>query len=308
MQKIEGLISAAFTPLLGDYSVNYSHIPHQIKQLTDAGVIGTLICGSTGEGYSLSLQERMKIAEKWREYAPDDFSLFVHVGHNAVPEARALAIHAHELGVKGIIVSAPAYFKPACIEDLVAYCAAIVEGIQDTPVYYYHIPSMSGVNFSMSRFMALASQSIPTFRGIKYTYEDLDELQKCMQYQPRKYELIFGRDELLLEALKLGISGAMGSTYNYMAPLFTEIIKSFQSGNIEQATVLQQEATAIIDIIIRYGGGIIAGKALMEILGMGCGPLRLPLANLSKAQIKEMEAALHQTQLMRYVNNHAIEK
>ncbi|MEQ9438709.1 MAG: dihydrodipicolinate synthase family protein [Cyclobacteriaceae bacterium] len=308
MQNIHGLISAAFTPFKSDGSVNYDHIPTQIQQLVQGGVVGTLVCGSTGEGYSLSIQERKKITEVWIHHCPDDFLLFAHVGHNAIPEAKLLAQEAHELGVAGIIVSAPMYFKPSCVEDLVAFCAAIVEGIKGTPVYYYHIPSLSGVSFSMRRFMELASESIPDFRGIKYTYEDLDEVRQCMEYQPEQYEIIFGRDEILLDALQLGITGAMGSTYNYMAPLFNQIITSFNAGDLPQAKALQQEAQTIIDVLVAYGGGIVAGKALMEILGMGCGPLRLPLGNLSAQEMKEMEAAFMKTNLMQYVNNLPVEK
>ena len=61
MQNIHGLISAAFTPFKSDGSVNYDHIPTQIQQLVQGGVVGTLVCGSTGEGYSLSIQERKKM-------------------------------------------------------------------------------------------------------------------------------------------------------------------------------------------------------------------------------------------------------
>ncbi len=308
MQKTKGLISAAFTPFHRDFSVNYPHIPQQVKQLMAGGVSGTLICGSTGEGYSLSVQERMQIAEVWREHIPDNFSLFVHVGHNAIPEARTLAEHAHRMGVKGIIVSAPTYFKPKNVEDLMAYCKAIVEGLEGTPVYYYHIPSLSGVHFSMLRLLELASESIPDFRGIKYTYEDLDELQQCLQYQPQAYEIVFGRDELLLSALQLGITGAIGSTYNYMAPLFNEMMQAHRRGDSEKAAFFQQEANAIIKIIIRYGGGIVAGKAMMDMLGMGCGPLRLPLSNLEPQEMQEMESALMNTKLMQYVNNPTIER
>lgn len=308
MHNIQGLISAAFTPFHSNGSINYDHIPLQVEQLTQGGVVGTLVGGSTGEGYSLSIQERKKLTEVWSHHCPDQFYLFAHVGHNAIPEAKSLAQQAHELGVAGIIVSAPMYFKPSRVEDLVAFCSTIVEGIEGTPVYYYHIPSLSGVSFSMRRFMELASESIPDFRGIKYTYEDLDEVRQCMQYRPEQYEIIFGRDEILLDALQLGITGAMGSTYNYMAPLFNQIISLFKAGNIPQAAALQQEARNIIDVLVAYGGGIVAGKALMEILGMGCGPLRLPLGNLNTQQMKDMEAAFMKTNLMQYVNNQPIEK
>ena len=279
MQKIKGLIAAAFTPMNADFSVKYYSIEGQARHLMKNGVVGALICGSTGEGHSLSVEERKQIAEVWKENVRDDFHLFVHVGHNAIPEAKTLALHASKLGVSGILLSAPNYFKPTTVEDLASFCAACVEGVDDVPVYYYHIPSMSGVNFPMRLFLEAASEKIPNFRGIKYTYEDLHDLNQCIQLKDGAYELIFGRDEILLDALKLGITSALGSTYNYTAPLFNEILSAYHSGDIDKASYLQQEATKIIDVIIQFGGGIVAGKAVMGMIGLECGPSEVAASN-----------------------------
>ncbi len=259
------------------------------------------MAGTTGEGASLTTQERKQLAEAWKQRVPPNFPLIIHVGHNAYGEVNALARHAHELGVDSILVSAPTYLRAASVADLIRFHQQSLVGI-DLPVYYYHIPSVTGATFSMVDFLRNIDQTLPTLRGIKFTHEDLDEFARCQQYQGGAYEMIFGRDELLLDALKLNAQAALGSTYNFVAPLYTSIIEAYQQGQLPEAQTWQREAVRIIEIMIRFGGGVVAGKAMMALAGVDCGPLRPPLVPLTSLETEQLAEALDQTHFFKFTN------
>ena len=102
MEKIIGLIDAPFTPFYTNGDVNLEPIEAYAKMLQKNGLKGVFINGSSGEGYMLTTEERMLLAERWVDVAPKDFKIIVHVGSCCLRESRRLAEHAQKLGVWGI--------------------------------------------------------------------------------------------------------------------------------------------------------------------------------------------------------------
>ncbi|MFZ9682600.1 MAG: dihydrodipicolinate synthase family protein, partial [Cephaloticoccus sp.] len=283
--KTNGLIAAPFTPMHLDGSLALDRIPRYLQWLKHTGVGGAFVCGTTGEVASLSCDERREIARAWMQAAPSGFSIIVHVGHTCLENCRGLAAHAQEIGAAAVSCFAPYFFRPRNTTELADWCAAVAAAAPGLPFYYYHIPSMTGLNLPMADFMPLAAAKIPNFAGIKYTYEDLEDYAKCVRFAESRYDVLFGRDELLLSALQLGARGAVGSTYNFAAPLYRAIITAHESGDLAAAKVGQTGAVAMIDSCVNAGGHPIAAfKSLMARLGVDCGPTRPPLANPTSAQ------------------------
>src|SRR5690606_2339015 len=129
---------------------------------------------------------------------------------------------------------------------------------------------------------------IPNFAGIKYTHEDFMDYLSCMNYKNGQYDMLWGRDENMLSALILGAKGAVGSTYNYAAPLYLELMEAFDCGNIDRAKALQQQSIDMIRLLGKYGG-IATGKAYMKIIGLDCGLFRLPVKNMSAEEFPLFE-------------------
>lgn len=140
MEKIKGLIDAPFTPFYENGEVNYEPIEAYAKLLVKNGLKGVFINGSSGEGYMLTDEERMKLAERWVEVAPDGFKVIVHVGSTCVKSSHKLAAHAQKIGAWGIGAMASPFPKVNRIEELVKYCEEIASGAPELPFYYYHIP------------------------------------------------------------------------------------------------------------------------------------------------------------------------
>ena len=101
MEKIKGLIDAPFTPFYENGEVNYEPIEAYAKLLVKNGLKGVFINGSSGEGYMLTDEERMKLAERWVEVAPDGFKVIVHVGSTCIKSSHKLAAHAQKIGAWG---------------------------------------------------------------------------------------------------------------------------------------------------------------------------------------------------------------
>jgi N-acetylneuraminate lyase len=283
--KIQELVAAAHTPFHADGSLNLSMVEKQAEHLLHAGVTTVFIGGSTGESHSLTLDERRALAMRWSEVARTHAPLrvIVHVGSNCISDARMLAAQAQELKAAAISALAPSYFKPRSVDVLVDCCREIAAAAPGLPFYYYDIPSMTGVTLPSSEFLCIAGVRIPTLAGIKFTNADLTEYQRCLHAGDGRFDLPWGTDEYLLAALAVGAAGAVGSTYNFAAPLQQRMWDAFKRGDLAAARMQQFRLVRVIGCLGSFGY-MGAAKTVMSFLGVEVGPARLPNSNLSSQQ------------------------
>lgn len=292
--RMNGLVVATHTPFTADGMLNLAAVEkqaaHFIKHKLEIAFIG----GSTGESQSLSLDERLQLAKRWFEVVRGSpLKVVVHVGANSLVDARALASQAEALGAVAIAAFAPSYFKPRSVECLSSCCAEIAAAAPKTPFYYYDIPSMTGVSFPMHEFLAVAGARIPTLAGIKYTNSDLGSYQQCLHAEGGRFDVPYGTDEWILAALALGARGAVGSTYNFAAPLYQRLIAAFQKGDLAAAQREQLRSVQLVRLLNVYGY-MGSAKALMAMLDVDVGPARLPNVALTAEQVKDLQARLEQ--------------
>lgn len=293
--KIKGLIAAPFTPFNENGELNLNMIPEYYASLKRNQVTGAFICGSTGEGVSLTFDEKTAVMNKWATLTKDDpdFSLIMFLGGTNIKECKQLAALAEQTGVDAISFTSPYYFKPANVVQLAKCCAEIASAAPNTAFYYYHIPVLTGGNYAMIDLLREVDTLVPTFRGIKYTHEDFMDFLSCMNFKDRKYDMLWGRDENMLSSLVLGSTGAVGSTYNYAAPLYHELIAAFEKGDLEKANNLQQKSIDMITLLGKYGG-IATGKSYMKLVGLDCGEFRLPVANMDSDRFELFKSEVAQ--------------
>ncbi|WP_438481328.1 dihydrodipicolinate synthase family protein [Oleiharenicola lentus] len=291
--RLDGLIAAPFTPFDAKGAVNYTMVAKVAAHLRATGVHGAFVCGTTGEGSSLTSDERRKLAETWRRATKGKLKLIVHVGHNSLRESQELAKHAQSIGADAVATLAPSFFKPEGLAGIIDWCAAVAKSAPKTPFYYYHMPGMTGVNGTMADFLPLAAARIPNFAGIKFTHENLMDYTLTLAAAKDRYDILFGRDEILLSALVVGAPGAVGSTYNYMAPIFNRVVAAYVAGDLNAARAHQLKVTQVIASMVKHGG-LPAGKAIMSLIGLDCGSVRAPLVQPSADSIAKMRAELEQ--------------
>jgi N-acetylneuraminate lyase len=194
---------------------------------------------------------------------------------------------------------APPFFKPSAIEDLVSWCRLVASAAPKLPFYYYHLPSLTGVNFSMARFLELAKDAVPTLAGIKYTHGDLMDFLRCLRYETGRFDIMFGQDEQLLAALACGAAAAVGSTYGYAAPLYLRIIDAYHAGDMVAAQRSQLQSAELVALLIKYGP-MGASKAMMKLAGIDCGPPRPPLRTLTAEQFDQLRSDLERVGFFTY--------
>lgn len=303
MEKIKGLIDAPFTPFHEDGSLNLAPIPEYAALLARNGLKGVFINGSSGEGYMLTEEERLQLAEAWMAAVPKDFKVIVHVGSTSVMSSRRLAEHAQKIGAWGIGAMATPFPKIGNIEQLCRYCEEIASAAPELPFYYYHIPAFNGAFLSMYDFLKAVDGRIPNFAGIKYTFESLYEYNRCRRYQNGKFDMLHGQDETILPCLAMGgAQGGIGGTTNYNGRCLTGILEAWEKGDLEKARQLQDFAQDVIDVICNFRGNIVGGKRIMKLIGLDLGPNRVPFMSVTDEEEQELRRQLEAIDFFAHCN------
>ena len=289
--KLTGLVAATFTPMDVKGNLKLDIVGPIVDHLVATGVRGLYVCGSTGEGVSLSSEEREETAKAYVDASAGRLPVVIQVGHNALVEAQRLAAHAQSIGADAISATPPTYFKPDSTENLIQCLSEITSAAPSLPFYYYHIPIMSGVDVDVLDFLRKAPEHIPSLAGVKYSHRMLQEFQICNEFEDGRFNMLFGADEMLLSAVATGADGAVGSTYNYLAPVYNQVIESVKAGDVEAAQAYQMKAVAFVRLVLEYRG--LAGlKAVMKLIGLDCGPNRLPIRTLNESEVSALRKGL----------------
>jgi len=291
LKRLTGLIAAAFSPMNEDGSLALDRVGGIVDHLHGQGISAVFLCGSTGEGESLARGEREEVATAYVEAVAGRLPVIVQVGHNSLREARALAEHAARIGADAIGTTPPAYFPLADPERVVDCMEEIATGAPELPLYYYHIPRLTGVALDELVLLERAEARLPSFRGIKYSEITLDRLNRAVVEYGERLDILFGSDEMLLAGIASGAHGAVGSTYNFMGRRYNAVLDALSRGDLATAQREQASATRLVHAMIRYPA-MPALKATMKLAGVDCGPPRLPLRPLSEEQVGQLQEDL----------------
>jgi N-acetylneuraminate lyase len=208
----------------------------------------------------------------------------VHVGANCQRDAIELAHHARQAGAIAVAAVAPSYFKPATVRDLVEFLAPIAAEAEPLPFYYYHIPCMTNVCLPVTDILHEGRFRIPNLKGLKFSHDDMVDLQGAIAAEGAAFDVLFGFDEALLAGLSFGVVGAVGGTYNFAGPHYQRLIRAFEKGDFPTARAAQLKATELVKPLGALGFTA-ASKAVMAFVGVDCGPVRPPLRSLSQQQL-----------------------
>ena len=286
MKKIEGLLAAPFSPLDGEGQVNTEVIPAYAKFLKKNGVKGVFVNGTSGEGYSLTTAERKQIAEAWIKEKEDEFLVIIQVGSTSIEDAKDMARHAQDQGADAFSTMSPIFFKPSTVQDLANHTAKIAQAAPKLPFYFYHIPQITGVDFSMKKYLELAVKMTPNLAGIKFSKPNLYEYKHTLQYAGDKFDILYCQDQTLLPALSLGAKGSIGSTYNFAPGISLRVMEAVKNNDVEKAAQYEFELMRLVELLVETGSYFTGAKALLKRSGVDLGIVRSPLRTLTEEQIK----------------------
>jgi len=293
----QGLIAAPHTPFAPERgsggALDLDRVPAQAAHLARDGVAAVFVAGATGEGASLADDEKRDLFEAWAEVGPaHGLRVIAQVGGESVVAATRLADFAAGLeGVEALGAIAPCFHRPASAELVARSIGELAAAASSCPLYYYDIPALTGLPFSARDLVRAFGEHAPSLRGIKCSRYEGWHVQDYLAAHGGAYDVLCGTDEALLSALGLGVRGAVGSTYNFAAPLFLRIIAAHGAGETERARELQRRSIDLVQALASFGY-VAAARWTMEQLGVPLGPPRLPIAGLGDGDVARLDAAL----------------
>ena len=279
LEKFKGIFVALNTIYDENDEINVSEIQKLVKVYESKGVKGVYVCGSTGEGFLLSTEERMQVVEAVKEVASDDFTIIVHVGCAGTKESIKLAKHAEKVGVDAVSAVPSVYYhlSPASVEK---HWNGIIEST-DLPFIIYNIPQLTSFNLPLVLFERMAKN--PKVIGIKNSEEPVYGMERFRTLSDDDFIIFNGSDEQFLGGRLMGANAGIGGTYGTMPELFVELNELIENNKIEEAKALQYKINDVIFDLLSCDSLYGAAKQVISIrFGIDAGQPRSPFLPVKK--------------------------
>ena len=270
-----GVYPALLTPLKADGSINEKELEKLVQYEVSLGADGFYVCGSSGEAFLLSKEERRAIMEIVKQAAPEK-RLIAQVGSLNVRDVEYLARAASDMSYDAVSSVAPFYYKFS-FEEIRDYYFRLA-GAASIPVIMYYIPVLSGVNMGVGQISEILGDD--RFAGLKFTSNDFFLLEQVKSAFPEKV-VLNGYDEMFLSGIAAGADGGIGTTYNFMADRFAKMRKLMKEGKAEEARSIQAGVNEIIAVLLKVGA-LQGSKEVMAQMGFDMGGAVPPFKTLSE--------------------------
>ena len=276
--KFNGIFPALLTPFDGEGRINHKVLAELVQWNTDKGVRGFYVGGSTAEAFLLTEEERASLYGTVADAAGGKATLIAHIGSISTEQAIRFGRIAKECGYDAISAIAPFYYKFS-FEQIKRYYYDIVNAV-DLPMIVYNFPNFSGVNLTVAQVSEFFCDD--RFIGIKHTSNDFFALEQFKTCFPDRI-VYNGFDEMFLSGISMGADGGVGSTYNFMAEKYLDIMALAKQGRLCEAREVQKECNRIITALCRVG--VMEGeKEVLCQLGFDFGRARAPFSELTDEQ------------------------
>lgn len=279
---------ALVTPFHADGSVNYDKLDELIDYHCENGTDSIIICGTTGESSTLSEEEHMDCVRFAVERAKNRLPIIAGTGSNATYTTIDMSKEAAEYGADGLLIVTP-YYNKATQRGLIEHYKAVAKEAK-APIIMYSVASRTGVNIAPETVATLVKE-VDNIVAVKEASGNISQVAKIMNLTDGKVDLYSGNDDQIVPLLSLGGKGVI-SVLSNIAPREThDICAKFFAGDVKGACELQLRAIPLIDQLFSEVNPIPVKKAV-NLMGMECGGLRMPLTELSPEHEKNLAQAM----------------
>lgn len=268
----EGVATALVTPMYEDGSINFDRFKTLIDEQIDAGIPALVICGTTGESATMTLEEHAEVIRVAIKHANGRIKIIAGAGSNDTACAIDLAKEAEEAGADALLIVTP-YYNKATQGGLVAHYTAIANSVK-LPIILYNVPSRTGVNIKPETYAKLAE--VENIVAIKEANGDISSVVKTRLLCGDKLDIYSGNDDQVIPMMALGGKGVISVLSNIMPKETVEMCDKMLNGDLEGAAAMQIELSSLIDALFIEVNPIPCKEA-MNLMDMGMGPVRLPL-------------------------------
>lgn len=289
MAEPRGIISAMLTPFTSDVGpVDYEWLPGYLRFLADGGLHGVLALGTTGEGPSMSVAERIRTLEIIMAHR-GELSVIAGTGCAALTDTIALSRAAIDLGVDAILVMPPFYIKQPDETGILAYFRALCDALPaDARVMLYHIPQVTGVPITRTIIDGLLASHGTQFYGLKDSSGDWEHSKMLIDSYPQ-LRIFTGSDRLIARALAGGAAGAITALSSAFPKLARAVFDAFHQGG--DVAAAQARLSAVRDLVNPINTPPALKAALTWTSDLPETALRLPLLPLSNEEATALRAA-----------------
>ena len=295
------ILTAMVTPMNEALEVDYEEAKRLAQYLTVHGSDGVVVCGTTGESPTVTDQEKVELFRVVKE-ALGKSTVIAGIGSYSTAESIALARKAATTGVDGLMAVVPYYNKPSQ-EGLFQHFKAIAEATS-LPLMLYNIPGRTSVNLLPETVKRLSE--IPNIVALKEAAGSLDQVSELKRMLPSEFSVYSGDDSMTLPMLALGCSGIVSVAAHIIGDEMKEMVDAWFDGDNAQATKMHLDLFPIFKGIFVTSNPVPI-KALMNMIGIKAGGVRLPLVKATPAELKFLKDLIDGFKKVRVSSNNRTE-
>lgn len=281
---------ALVTPFNEDMTVNYGELEKLIEFQIANGTDAIITCGTTGEAATLSGEEHTKVIDFTVKTVNGRIPVIAGTGSNDTAYAVELSQEAEKLGVDGLLLVTP-YYNKTSQRGLIASFNTIADSVK-VPCILYNVPSRTGLNILPETYYELSKN--PNIVATKEANHDISALTKTMQLCGDDLAVYSGEDVQTLPILAMGGKGVISVFSNVLPREMHELAMATIENRMEDARAMTFKYVDLMNALFMDVNPIPV-KAALNLMGYNCGHCRLPLADMSGAQIEKLctELAKH---------------
>ena len=290
---VKGIIPAMVTPLDRNEEIDEAGIRGIINYLIDSGVHGIFVCGSQGESYALTEDEKKRVIEISVDEVNGRVPVYAGTGAVTTKMTIELSRYAVNVGADAVTIVTP-YFIKQSQDELYMHYKRIAESV-DSPILIYNNPGRTNVNLEAETVKKLAE--IDNIVGIKDSSGDLTLTAQYIMKCPDEFAVLAGRDSLILATLLYGGKGAVAATANVAPRLVVGIYENFIKGDLEKARELQFK---ILPLRLAFSLGTfpVVVKEAMNLMRKPSGPAKSPVSPLPEEKKRKLKLLLEELNLI----------
>ncbi len=277
MNIFQGAATALITPLTAE-GVDYEAFGKLIDWQIDQGIDALVICGTTGEGSTLSDGEHREVLEFAIRRAAGRVPMIAGTGSNDTAYAIDLTKFACELGYDAMLVVTP-YYNKATQKGLIQTFTAIADA-STKPLILYNVPSRTGVNIEPATYATLADH--PMIAAIKEASGNISKIVETAALVGGKLDIYSGNDDQIVPIMACGGKGVISVLSNVLPAETSLMCRKMAQGDVIGAMELQKKYLKLTNALFCEVNPIPV-KAAMAAMGFCQDYLRLPLTSMEEA-------------------------
>ncbi|MBP1760115.1 MAG: dihydrodipicolinate synthase, partial [Firmicutes bacterium] len=269
------------TPMNEALEVDYQEAVRLAQYLIDNGSDGVVVCGTTGESPTVTDKEKIELFKAVKGALGSKATVIAGIGSYSTNSSISLARMAATTGVDGLMAVVPYYNKPSQ-EGMFQHFKAIAEATT-LPLMLYNVPSRTSANLMPETVKRLSE--IANIVALKEAAGSLDQVSELKRLLPAEFEVYSGDDSMTLPMLALGCSGIVSVAAHVIGNEMKAMIDAWFDGDTAEATKWHLELYPVFKGIFVTSNPVPI-KALMNMIGIKAGGVRLPLVKATAEEMK----------------------